>query len=88
MVEGGDLVDLGHRHLHLSRERDQMRGRQAAEAILNLVQVLDQQVATAWRVTEQGLHLRPCRGIDGAPFGLSAHAGALAPRWGVQGRGG
>ena len=53
VIEGGHFVDLGHRHLHLSRERDEMRGRQSTEAILNLVQVLDQQIPPARCVAEQ-----------------------------------
>src|SRR3546814_7932097 len=44
-VEGGDLVHLRQRHSHGVRERRQMRMRQAAVAILDQMQMLDQQVA-------------------------------------------
>src|SRR3546814_13561084 len=45
-VEGGDLVDLRQRHSHGVGKRRQMRVRQAAVAILDQVQMLDQQVAS------------------------------------------
>ena len=75
VIEGRHLVDLGHRHLHLGRQRDEMRGRQAAVAVLDLVEVLDQQVAAARRVAEQRLHLFARLRID-----------ARAP-WACRGRG-
>ena len=73
VIEGGHFVDLGHRHLQLSRERDEMRGRQTAEAILNPVQVLDQQVAPARSVAEQRTHLVSRRGSTRA-FGSRGRA--------------
>ena len=72
VIEGRHLVDLGHRHLHLGRERDEMGGRQVAVAVLNLVQVLDQQVAAARRVAEQGLHVFECLRVDTAAFRRAA----------------
>ena len=56
-VEGRDLVDLGLRQAHLLGERRQMRGREMAVAVLDQVQMLDQQVAPARAVAEQGPHL-------------------------------
>jgi hypothetical protein len=85
VIEGSHFVDLGHRHLHLSRERDEMRGRQAAEAILDLVQVLDQQVTTTGRRAEQGADVFPRLRIDSAALGCSAHACALAFGWDLDG---
>ena len=41
VVESRDLVNLGHRHLQLSRQRNQVRRGEAVIAVLNQVQVLD-----------------------------------------------
>ena len=49
-----------------------MRRREVAEAILELVQVLDQQVALARLGAEQRLHLRQRLGIDATPFRRAA----------------
>ena len=70
VIERRHLVDLGHRHLHLSREGDEMRGRQTPVAVLNLVQVLDQQVAAAGLVAQQRPHVFPRLGIDARPLGF------------------
>ena len=78
VIEGRHFVDLGHGHLHLSRERDEMRGRQTAEAILNPVQVLDQQIAAARLVAEQREHFFSRLRIDGAALRRPAHARALS----------
>ena len=53
VIEARDLVDLGLRQAHLLREGGEMRRREVAEAILDLVQVLDQEVALARLVAEQ-----------------------------------
>ncbi len=63
-VERGDLVDLDQRQPHLLGERRQMARVQAAEMVLQQVQVLDQQVAPALAVAEQRLHLGQRRRID------------------------
>ena len=81
MVEGGHFVDLSHRHLHISRKRDEMRGREMPEAILDLVQVLDEQIAAPWRITEERADVLTRLRIDGATLGCPAHAGALAFAW-------
>jgi hypothetical protein len=44
-VEGRDLVYLGERELHLIRQRGEMRGGEMAVAVLDQVQVLDQEIA-------------------------------------------
>ena len=46
-VEAGDLVDFGLRETHFLRERPQMRRREVPVAVLDEVEVLDQQVAIA-----------------------------------------
>ena len=56
-VEGRDLVDLGERKLHLLRQRGEMRGGEIAVAVLDQVQVLDQQIAPALALAEQRAHL-------------------------------
>ena len=80
VVEGRDFVDLGHRQLHLGRERDQMRRRQAAVPILNLVQMFDQQIAPARRVAEQ--RERPLRALSDRRAGpLAWRARAISCPW-------
>ena len=56
-VEGRDLVDLGERKLHLLSQRGQVRRREMAVAVLDEVQVLDQQIATARPVAQKGTNL-------------------------------
>ena len=67
-VERGDLVDLDQGEPHLLGQRRQMARMQAAEMVLQQVQVLDQQVAPALAVAEQCLHLGECGGIDLPPL--------------------
>ena len=67
-VEGRDLVDLGERQLHLLRQRGEMRGGEMAVAVLDQVQMLDQQVAPARAVAEQRLDLGKRRRIDLPPL--------------------
>ncbi len=52
-VEGGDLIDLGQRHPHLVRECGQMGRGDAEVAILDEVEVLDQQIPAARLVGEE-----------------------------------
>ena len=63
-VERGDLVDLGQREAHRLGERDQMACMEAAEMVLQQMQVLDQEVAAALALAEQRLDLGERRGID------------------------
>ena len=79
-VERGDLVDLDQRQPHLFGERRQMARMQAAEMILQQMQMLDQQVAPALAVTEQRLNLvQSCR-IDLPAFGMVETAPAPRAR--------
>ena len=72
VVEGRDFVDLGRRELELLRERDEVRGRQAAVRVLDAVQVLDQQVRAPRRVAEQRADLGERRRDRRArPFGVA-----------------
>src|SRR6185369_5439474 len=57
VIEGRDLEDLGLRELHLGGQRREMRRAQVAEAVLQLVQVLDEEIARARRVAEQREHV-------------------------------
>ena len=63
-VERGDLVDLDKGQPHLLGERRQMARMEAAEMVLQQMQVLDQQIAAPLAVAEQGLHLVQGRRID------------------------
>jgi len=58
-----------------------MRGRETAEAILDLVQVFDQQVAASSCVAEQGANLLARLRIDSSTLWCSSHARAFAFRW-------
>ena len=79
-VERGDLVDLDQRQPHLLGERRQMARMQAAEMILQQMQMLDQQVAPALAITEQRLDLfQSCR-IDLPAFGMVETAPAPRAR--------
>ena len=71
-VEGRDLVNLGLGQAHLVGERGQMRGREMAVAVLDQVQVLDQQIAPARPVAEQRLHLLERLVVDLPPLGMPA----------------
>ena len=68
MIERGDLVHLRHRHLHLIRQRDQMRSGQAAVPVLNLVQMLDQQIAAPRRIAQQRQDLLARLRVDSPPL--------------------
>ena len=67
-VERGDLVDLDQRQPHLLGQCRQMAGMQAAEMVLQQMQMLDQQVAAALAEPEQCLHLGERRRIDLPPL--------------------
>ena len=54
VVEGRDLVDLGHGQFQLGAEGDDVRRGDMTVGILNAVQVLDQQVTPARVGAEQG----------------------------------
>ena len=69
-VERGDLVDLDQGEPHLLGERRHVARVQAAEMILQQVQMLDQQVAPAIAIAEQGLDLVECRWIDLPALGM------------------
>ena len=69
-VERGDLVDLDKRQPHLLGERREMTRMEAAEMVLQEMQVLDQQVAPPLALTEQLLHLGERGGIDLPPLRL------------------
>ena len=67
VIEAGDFVDLGLRQAHLLCQGGEMRRREVAEAILDLVQVLDQEVTLARLGAEKRLDLRQRPGIDASP---------------------
>jgi hypothetical protein len=52
-VEGRDLVDLGLRQAHFLRQRSQVACRQVTVAILNLMQVLDEQITAPGFIPQQ-----------------------------------
>ena len=68
-VERGDLVDLDEREPHLLGQRREMPRMEAAEMVLQQMQVLDQQVAPPLAFAEQRLHLGQRRGSTCRPFG-------------------
>ena len=68
VVERSDLVDLGLRQPHLLGQRSQVARLQAAELVLNEVQVLDQEIAAPLFVAEQRTNLGERRVIDDTAF--------------------
>ena len=71
-VERRGLVHLRHRQPHLVRERGEMRGRDAVPAVLNQVQVLDEEVAVARAIAEQGTDLVVRGRVHLSPLGVAA----------------
>src|SRR5262245_29520565 len=63
-VEGRDLVDFGEGELHLLREGSKMRRREMTVAVLNEMQMLDQQIALARADAKQLLHVRQRARVD------------------------
>ncbi len=94
VIEARDLEHLGLREIHLGGERREVRRAEAPVAVLDLVQVLDQQVAPPRRVAEQRTHLGERRRIDAPaarrfalalaarPFGSDRDDGAVHGRRG------
>jgi hypothetical protein len=74
MIEAGNLVDLGLRHAQFLGQRGQVRGRQAAVLVLDQVQALDQQVAPARHVAQEGQHFGQGLRIDPPALGRLALA--------------
>ena len=66
VIEGRDFIDLRLRQPHLARQRRQMARAEVAEAVLQAMQMLDQQVVRARRGAEQCTHLFERSGIDDA----------------------
>ena len=87
-VEGRDLVDFGLRELHLGGERREMRGGEMAVAVLDQMQVLDQQIAPARPVAEQRATSASAAGSSLAAFRRSARTVLLRPAavidWGTR----
>jgi hypothetical protein len=82
-VEGRDLVDLGLRKLHLGRKRREMRRGDVTVLVLNKMQMLDEEIAAARAVGEQGRNFRFCARIDLAALGRTARFLAAARRPGT-----
>ena len=66
VVEGRDLEDLGQGQAHLVGQRGEMAVRELAVAVLDQVEVLDQQVAPPRPLAEQRAHLGQRRRLDRA----------------------
>jgi hypothetical protein len=78
VIEAGHFVDFGHGHLHLCRERHEMRSGKTAEPILNFVEMLNEEVGTPRCVAEEREHFGASLRLDGSPFGRAAYARTLA----------
>jgi hypothetical protein len=74
VIERGHFVHFGHRHLQFGGERDEVRSGETAKAILNLVEMLDQQIPPARAVAEQCQDVLMRLGIDAAAFRCRARA--------------
>jgi len=75
-IEGRDLVDLGERELHLLRQGGEMRGREIIVAVLDQMQMLDEEIAPAFAIAEQRPHPPHARRIDLAAFRGARRAAA------------
>jgi hypothetical protein len=76
VIEGRDLIHLGHRHVGFLRQRDEVPLVQAEVPIVQQVQMLDEQIAPPARLrllAEEGPHFSECR-----VFGLTTFHAALA----------
>ena len=80
VIERRDFVDFGRGQPHFARERDEMRGGKKTVAVLDFVQVLDQQIAAPRGVAQKRLHLRERLHIDRAPLELAGTAFAAFHR--------
>ena len=78
VIKGRDLVHLGFREAHLGGQCDEPGGAEMTVAVLDLVQVFKQQVATARRLPEQFPNLGQGRGIHGTPARPYALAAPVA----------
>ena len=56
-VKGRDFIDLGKREPHLLRQRDKMGGREMTVAVLDQMQMLDQEIAPAFALAKERAHL-------------------------------
>ena len=54
VIKSRDFVDFRHGHLHLGGKRNEMGRGEAAVAILNLVEVFDQEIAAARVLSRAG----------------------------------
>ena len=70
-IERCGFVDRRLRQPHLLGERREMRGAEVAVAVLDQVQVLDQQIALARPVAEQRAYLVERLLLDLAPLGMA-----------------
>ncbi len=81
-IEGRDLVDFGKRHFHFGSKRRQVRGGETAVVILDQMQMLDQQIAAARPICQQGAHFIECGRIYlptlGRARGFAATPGSFA----------
>ena len=79
-VERGDLVHLCQGEPHLLGKRDEMARIEAAEMVLQEMQMLDQQVGTPFALAQQRLHFIERVGIDLAAFRVIRPAPASRAR--------
>src|SRR5205085_2377860 len=74
VIERSDLEDLALRHAHFFRKGREMPGGEMPVAVLQLVQVLDQEVGAARCVPEKLTHLGQHRRARTAALGAAALA--------------
>ena len=68
-VERGNLIDFGQCQLHFLRQCGEMRRQKVPVTVLDQVQMLDQEIASAWPVDQQRLNLFERPRIDLPAFG-------------------
>ena len=79
-VEGCDLIDLGQSEPHFLRQSGEMRGRKMTVAILDQVQMLDQQIAPTLALAKERTYFLKRARLDlAALWRARAPASAAAP---------
>jgi hypothetical protein len=79
-VERRDLVHLGHRELHLGGERDEVRGAQAPEAVLERCRCSIRRSGAARRIAEVRATSAGAADRPGGPSDAARRRGAAEAR--------
>ena len=79
VIKRGDLIDFGGCETHLARERGKVGRRDVAVAVLDPVEVLDEEITPPRLASQQRLHLGQRLRVDCATLGEAARFAAGLP---------